>query len=240
MYEIDHLSFSSIKTFLDCALKWKYTYIDKYPVEPTPPILIGKIIHEAVAEHFKNQIPIKSALENVFTRNFITNRDVIVTSELIVNNENFLSYISKINPVFVEKEFQFYINGIKIIGFIDCILDDGTVIDFKITNKFDKTFYWLQPIIYLRGCYENNVNFNGLFSFVAIPKNMKGKVDVWSIKLEEKDYIDTLNHFMGMFLENLFYSIEHDTYPYAVSEDTCRFCPFNSICPWGSLIIQRS
>lgn len=238
MYGIDHLSFSSIKTFLDCQLKWKFTYIDKYPVEPTFPIIVGKVIHSAIEKYYRSQASLESALEQSLSQEAVSDTEIITTTKLILSNKNVVNYLNLISPIFIEKEFQIHIKDVKIIGFIDCILDDGTVIDFKVTDRFNKKFYWLQPLIYLRGCYENQINFNGLFSFVIIPKNREGKVDTWSIELKKEDYINTLNQFMDLFLRDFWYALDQNNFSHTTNISTCQYCQFNKICPF-SLVAQK-
>jgi len=46
----DHLSYSSIATYLQCPLKWKFHYMDKLPEEfITSGLVFGQAIHESVA-----------------------------------------------------------------------------------------------------------------------------------------------------------------------------------------------
>jgi putative RecB family exonuclease len=46
----DHLSYSSIATYLQCPLKWKFHYVDKLPEESvTSGLVFGQAIHESVA-----------------------------------------------------------------------------------------------------------------------------------------------------------------------------------------------
>ncbi len=46
----EHLSYSSIATYLQCPLKWKFHYVDKLPEEfITSDLVFGQAIHESVA-----------------------------------------------------------------------------------------------------------------------------------------------------------------------------------------------
>jgi len=46
----DHISYSSIASYLQCPLKWKFHYVDKLPEEfITTGLLFGQAIHESVA-----------------------------------------------------------------------------------------------------------------------------------------------------------------------------------------------
>ncbi len=46
----DHLSYSSIATYLQCPLKWKFHYVDQLPEEfITSGLVFGQAIHESVA-----------------------------------------------------------------------------------------------------------------------------------------------------------------------------------------------
>lgn len=48
MNEIDHLSYSSIGSYLTCSRAWKYHYIDKLPEPTTPALIFGSAIHDTV------------------------------------------------------------------------------------------------------------------------------------------------------------------------------------------------
>ena len=48
MNEIDHLSYSSIGSYLTCFRAWKYHYIDKLPEPTTPALIFSSAIHDTV------------------------------------------------------------------------------------------------------------------------------------------------------------------------------------------------
>lgn len=48
MNEIDHLSYSSISSYLTCSRAWKHHYIDKLPEPTTPALIFGSAIHDTV------------------------------------------------------------------------------------------------------------------------------------------------------------------------------------------------
>lgn len=50
MLNIDHLSYSSISSFLTCGKAWKYRYIDKVQAPTSLSLVIGSAVHDVVEE----------------------------------------------------------------------------------------------------------------------------------------------------------------------------------------------
>lgn len=228
---LDHYSYSNIKTFLDCEIRWKYTYIDKLKAETPRPAIIGKIVHEALASYYLKTISLEEAISLAAKNQNIADISIIQAGKTILQNQQLLKFLQNKKPLFLEKQFEFYYKNRKIIGFIDCILDDGTIIDYKVTNKFYKEAYWLQPLIYLRACAENNLQKNDVFSFVIIPNNPDLSIRTYSISLQKEDYIYMLNSIFDQVFQRMEELDKLGDYQPPKSAKTCQFCPFNSICP---------
>jgi hypothetical protein len=48
--ELDHLSYSSISSYLYCAASWKFHYLDKIPAPSTPPLVFGGAFHNTIED----------------------------------------------------------------------------------------------------------------------------------------------------------------------------------------------
>jgi len=243
---IEHLSYSSINTFLDCAYKWKKIYIDKMKPTSSPSMLFGKAFHEVIALYLENKdLKLVSLWEESFDKYFESDtnyRDLFYTGVDLFSAqsvENFLSNLfpmKRNNEFFLEKEFLFHIPqvDVPIMGYIDCILEDGTIIDFKTAgNKFNYISYWLQPAIYLRASFDNQFDTNNLFKFIVFyKKNKKNIINTYSIELFQDDYIDKLNTLIKIVWERMNKYYISNNFPKNTESEYCgeRFCPFWEEC----------
>ena len=50
---LDHLSYSSISTWLMCPRSWKYRYLDRVPVPTSPALMFGSAFHNTVEEYLR-------------------------------------------------------------------------------------------------------------------------------------------------------------------------------------------
>ncbi len=48
MPDLDHLSYSSVCTYLMCGQCWKKRYVDKIPAPTSPSLVFGGAFHETV------------------------------------------------------------------------------------------------------------------------------------------------------------------------------------------------
>lgn len=148
-------SYSAIKTYTTCPLKYQYQYIEKRSAEKGEAAVFGSLIHSAL-HHYHNTVPIPSSEELIhfFSKNW---KSTIYDDEK-VEQERFREgvrvlreYCSVINPkdhhiIALEKPFQVVISDtdtsgsggdeqIVLTGIIDRIekLPDGRfeIIDYK-------------------------------------------------------------------------------------------------------------
>lgn len=143
-----YLSPSSISTFEQCPLKYKYTRIDKLPEPPTEATLMGNFVHE-VMENFYALAPDERTIYNVkqLSAEVWVNSDWLNRVEPILGNsinvksgkntldkeinnfrwkswfciENIFSVENPkaIRPAGIETELNGHIEGVPIKGFID-------------------------------------------------------------------------------------------------------------------------
>lgn len=54
--QLDHLSYSSVSTWLTCGAKWKFNYIDKVSTKTSPALVFGSAFHGAVEDFITQQV----------------------------------------------------------------------------------------------------------------------------------------------------------------------------------------
>ncbi len=159
-----YLSPSSISTFQQCPLKFKFSRIDRLPEPPTRATLLGNFVHEVLEEMYglPNDERIKDAARSVAARIFINNDWVNQITPYIdgvnINSERAVLLFKhdawrcidnlwiiedpiEVEPDGLEYELIGEIDGVSLKGFIDRFTlgpdDSVTISDYK-TGKTPK------------------------------------------------------------------------------------------------------
>jgi len=168
---LDHLSYSSINTYLKCHRAWRFKYIDEIPERKSTALLFGAVFHEAIESYILSRGDIiqswAAAWESKLaeldgqiawekdTPEALCNEGIRILTEPDVFN-----VIDALKPLVIDEEPQIehYIElrvpgvPIPIIGYIDMIEADGVPVDFKTAGKSwspDRVQRELQPLFYL-------------------------------------------------------------------------------------------
>ncbi len=144
------LSYTQISTYLECPLKYKYSYVLNIPTPPNAALSFGSTIHDTLRDfHTKLMFDKVCTLEDLmkmYERNwqplgFINegHRKAFFDSGVkLLTNYYEKNINSKCKPLEIEKGFNIKIDGLRFYGRIDRIdpLEDGTVeiIDYKTGN----------------------------------------------------------------------------------------------------------
>ena len=170
------LSVSKVKTFDDCKLKYKYSYIEKLPRKEWAHFKFGKLLHDTL-EHFHIALindphqDIRALMVSCFA-----NSRKEYQSDKEQNKEawdilkNYISKMeadkpeTKINVLSVEKEFYIDIGGkVLLNGFIDRIQVDPDgilhVADYKTTKnkKYLKDYFQLLTYAFVLMLEDPNI-----------------------------------------------------------------------------------
>nr|BDD44496.1 hypothetical protein 2 [Desulfobacteraceae bacterium] len=157
----EHLSASSIGTYVECSLMYKFSKIDKLPLEYISDALVfGTAIHQTLEKFYQEKMvggqlllkDIHSIFDDTWTRITETDEQIQYTKNhdfesLLMLGKDMLSvWFNKrpddnYNIIGIEEAFSFYLPGIPIpfIGAMDLIEEDeaGTIIitDFKTAGR---------------------------------------------------------------------------------------------------------
>ena len=167
-----HLSASSIQTYIQCPLKFKLSRVDKIQEPPTIQTLLGNFVHDALEYFYKNFEPSERTVVNAKQCcTFVWNQDAWAekvspylkkttlndfkwSAVWCVENLFLLENPSLVTPTGLEYEVFGEIDGVLIKGFIDRWLEkDGLVVisDYK-TGKTPAPKYmadkWFQLNLY--------------------------------------------------------------------------------------------
>ena len=134
------ISATSITTYEECPLKWKYQYIYKLLQLPNDAFIIGIAYHKAL--QFYHQLPTENTKEKIIKQ--LKNEMLIKKTDDEIKRfslvrKMFEKYIE--NPVLgniIEKEFNFNVTlpslPVKLYGFVDRV-DEDFIIEYKTTSE---------------------------------------------------------------------------------------------------------
>jgi hypothetical protein len=170
--ELEHLSYSSISTYLMCGANWKYHYVDKIPTKPGSALIFGSAFHNTVENFIANNH--QGDLISLWREAWATQLEADKVSDFegaspeilcndgirILSNSDVLNGILSIKAATredgkpaIETKVELNVPGVPlpIIGYIDVITSEGAG-DFKTSAKSwtqDKADDELQTLFYL-------------------------------------------------------------------------------------------
>jgi hypothetical protein len=162
---IEHLSYSSISSYLACGQAWKYHYLDKVPVPTAEALFFGSAFHSTVETFIGNnhEGEILSDWDMLWKRQLevdpkvvfeTTPEDLYNTGVKMLTAPEIQKGILSIKAATIERKVTLCVPGVPVpvIGYIDVITKDGVPGDFKTSARawtMDKALGELQPVFYL-------------------------------------------------------------------------------------------
>ena len=201
MIAVDHLSYSSISTFLTCGKAWKYRYINIVQADPSQSLIIGSCVHDTVEEIIKcnslgieepdtaefaaqtAQKRLESAGLNENTPEAETVKNEVlrlVSAPVIQAAVELIRAKIDDNGAMIEREVRLEVPevDVPVIGYIDIVLADGTPADFKTASKSwtaDRAQNETQPVFYLAAMGQMGMPVNWHFKHLVMVKNKNPK-----------------------------------------------------------------
>ncbi len=233
------LSASKIKTYRDCPLKFKFSYVLQAPTKARSYFELGTAVH-AVAEHLtKLQMDGTEPTEELAFE--ILEKEWNATSFQSETQENqakekaktmiktYLKWISenKNSPVAVEQPFRIEIEGVPFNGFIDRVEktpdEKFAVVDFKTGGVYETSKSIKvdpQMNIYALGVEKQYGEFpvNASLFYLKHDKIVDNPIDVTQVKSVKEEIGNTVK------------SILNEDFEATPSYQTCRNCEYWSIC----------
>lgn len=246
---IDHLSYSSISTFLECPENWRRKYILKEPTKSSPALVFGSAFHGSVEAAVTpgNQIPILDLWSANWAK-AIENETVFWGADTpeqhfnegarLLSHKTVLDAIAGIKVGVdesgpkIERKVELRVPGVPIpvIGYIDLILEDGTPADLK-TSKASwpeaKASDSLQGLFYLAALNQAGIKTSGKFTHYVFVKTKEPKVQVLENIHGNKELF-----FLFEIIKRVWKSIETENFPINPTGWMCsdQYCDFYSTC----------
>lgn len=246
---IDHLSYSSISGYLQCARHWRYRYIDRQPSPSSDALLFGSAWHKMIALVASGQGHLgKSTMSSLNAWH-----TVMTTMEELQDNpiadgiqelgERLLDVpviratIQGLHPAHLEYEIELHVPGlpVPVAGFIDMIDADGMAWDFKTAGKKwtqDQADASLQPTVYLAALQQSGlVSLPAPFRYMIFTKTKSPDVQVL-------DTVRTAADVLAFYelAREVWRAIEAGIYvPNGIGSWKCsaNYCEFWQLCEGG-------
>jgi len=235
------LSFSKIRTYLECPLKYYFIYILNFKTKPKSYLSFGKTIHSTLSE-FHKLVPYPSFddLKKIYEDKWINEGFLDKQQEekefekgLLILKKYYSKNIFNYNKAYmVEKEVNYKIKDIFITGYIDRIDkfdDEYEIIEYK-TGKnsieynsiglVDENNILQMSIYYLAFKYQfKKYPKNILIYYISLDKNEKIYLNFNNNM--SKETIKTILNVNNNILNNNFYKKENEF---------CKYCDFIKEC----------
>lgn len=244
----DHLSYSSISTYLTCARKWRFHYVDKAADPASEALLFGSAFHKAIESLIVQKDDPTQAWVNAWNTQMIERGettkweskpdDVFNDGLKIFTNEDVLKVIAEIKPAYegdqpiIEKYVELRVPGVPvpIIGYIDLIEKSGIPADFKTSARswgIAKAEKELQPVFYLAALNQAGLKTPMKFRHYVFVKNKTPKVEVLETTRTSADMF-----FLFDLIQEVWAAISAGAFPPSPTSFLCSpdYCNFWSQC----------
>jgi PD-(D/E)XK nuclease superfamily len=147
----DVLSPSQVRTFLDCPVRWEFKYRRRLPDPQTSNLALGKAVHAALGENFRQKIETREDLPTtgvmaLFRQAWIEERDETEFAESDdadvigkCGEALVMRYMDEMAPFIQPAASDFFvageIGGIRVQGIIDVVDEDQRIIDLKTRTR---------------------------------------------------------------------------------------------------------
>lgn len=181
MTTIEHLSFSSINTYLICGEAWRRRYVAKEPAPVSSSLVLGSAFHGAVETYLRGATDLEAAYEQSWMQQLERGQEIAWNEQQdavkadglrIVRAASVRKLLDDIRTNFdpehgeIEKRVELRVPGVPvpIVGYIDVITKDGVPGDFKTASRMwtdAKAGDELQPLFYLAALNQEGIQVPG-------------------------------------------------------------------------------
>lgn len=242
---IDHLSYSSISSYLACPANWKYHYLDQVPTGTSSDLLFGSAFHNTIEQHIGegHQGNLIDRWQANWAKQLETNQQVNWDSDTpesmcnlgvrMFGSPEIQQGILSIKSQRIETKVELRVPGVPVpvVGYIDVITTDSVPGDFKTSSRawtVDKALNETQPIFYLAAMSQLGQPVpGGRFRHFIFVKTKQPQFQV----IEHVHRVQEMFWLFGM-IQKVWNSIEAGCFPPNPTGWKCspQYCDFWSMC----------
>lgn len=250
--DIQHLSYSSISTYLTCPEQWRRKYVLRQPSASTPSLIFGGACHNTL-ERYISQEPRALSLSDLWAESW---REKLETEPRVAWGEDtpaglmqdglrlfghpdiqavadgIAPFVDDRGP-FIERKVEMRVPGVPVpvVGYIDVVTDDFVPGDFKTSSaawSVDKAQDELQPLFYLAALDQMGYKLDGLrFRHYVFTKTKTPKVQVIETAHAWNEVL-----WLQQMIRRVWEAIDTQVYPLNPSGWACnaKYCSYWSDC----------
>lgn len=250
MVSLNHLSYSSVSSYLLCAHAWRLHYIDRVQAPTAPALVFGTAWHELTEQYLKTGEPLESlwpgawskALERDATVDWSREsaEDLQATALRMLQAKPVVDLLSQVRNAFdpetcaIEKRVEMRVPGVPVpvIGYVDVITSDGIPGDFKTASRMwseDKAGAEMQPLVYLAALNQAGDNTHEWrFRHYVMSKTARPGAKVFTT---QRSPGEVLNNLIPT-IQNVWQGIQAQVFPKNTSTWKCspKWCEYWQQC----------
>jgi RecB family exonuclease len=170
MADLDHLSYSSVSSYLLCGHAWYLHYVQKVQTPTAPALVFGTAWHELTERYLRTGEPLEALWPGAWSKALERDADIDWSQESpedlqatalrMVRAKPVADLLAQVRAAFdpergaIERRVELHVPGVPvpIVGYIDVMTTDGIPGDFKTAARMwgdDKAAAEMQPLVYL-------------------------------------------------------------------------------------------
>lgn len=250
MARLDHLSYSSVSSYLLCARSWRYHYIDQVKVPRAVALVVGSVWHRTVEDFLPapDQQPFQGFLEanlnrymesdEDLERDSAEGQDVIATVRRMAKSDSVQQVLAELKANYdiecpLEQRVELHVPDvpIPIVGYIDIVTRDGVPGDIKTASRMwsqGQADSELQPLFYLAAFNQAGIRVpNNEFRYYIFTKTKRPDAKVLKVHHGPIEFF-----FLFEMIREVWEAIEKGVFPMNCASWKCSssYCEYYSIC----------
>jgi CRISPR/Cas system-associated exonuclease Cas4 (RecB family) len=247
--DLNHLSYSSISSYLLCGHAWRLHYIDKVQTPTAPALVMGSAWHDAVEQHLRSGADLGAAWSTAWGTQLERNPEIAwgddtptmcaETGERMTAAKPVKDMLAEIRANFdpergaLERRVELRVPGVPIpvIGYVDVITRDGIPGDFKTAARMwsdGKAEDDLQSLFYLAALNQaGDPTPRWAFRHYVVTKAAKPMAKVFEVE-------HTPGQMFWLFevIQSVWQAIDAEVYPKNPSSWKCspKWCDYWQQC----------
>ncbi len=240
---LEHLSYSSVSTYLMCGKYWEFKYVRKEHRPASIAMVFGSAIHKTIEQTITEKIRPIERWSSTWEKQLEEEKSIDWGAETpegiynegirLLSDKEIEKTIMGLSALAIEKYVELKIAGVPIpvIGYIDIITQDGIPGDFKTSNKSwseDRASGEMQPLFYLAALSQAGTPVvNGRFRHYVFVKTKQPKVQI----IEHEHNLREM-FFLFSLIQNVWKGIEAGVFPENPGGWKCSpaYCEYWDIC----------
>ena len=255
MPDIQHLSYSSISTYLLCPESWGRRYILHEQAPTATALVFGSAVHSAIEVYLRTGKPLGTAWHESWGEQLSResnvawgeeNADTLAADgERLLTAPTVMAFLNEIRANFdasrersIERKVELRVPGVPvpIIGYIDVITKDGVPGDFKTAARMwapSKAAEEMQPLVYLAALNQEGVHdHNWRFRHYVLSKGTKPAAKVFECQRSPAEVLTSL----FPTVQQVWRDIQAERFPKVTTGWKCgpKYCEYWQGCQGGA------